>query len=55
MTALGVVSSLSGGRSMSSKTKQYEAHVDGAEYAEVVKSYGDAVTKMFVSQIKAAQ
>lgn len=55
VTALGVVSSLSGGRSMSSKTKQYEAHVDGAEYAEVVKSYGDAVTKMFVSQIRAAQ
>jgi hypothetical protein len=55
VTALGVVSSLSGGRNMSSRTKQYEAHVDAAEYAEVVQTYGDAVTKMFVSQLKAAQ
>jgi hypothetical protein len=52
VTALGVVSSLSGGRNMSSRTKQYEAHVDGAEYAEVTQTYGAAVAKMFVSQLK---
>lgn len=52
VTALGVMSSLSGGRNMSSRTKQYEAHVDGTEYAEVTRTYGEAVAKMFVSQLK---
>lgn len=53
VTALGVVSSLSGGRSMSSKTRQYEAHVEGGEYAETVKTYGEAVSRMFVSRLTA--
>lgn len=55
VTALGVVSSLSGGRSMSSRTKQYEAHVEPGEYADTIKTYGDAVSRMFVSQIQAAR
>lgn len=55
VTALGALNALGGGRNMSSRTKQYEAHVEGAEYAEVVKTYGDAVGRMFISQLKAAQ
>lgn len=49
------MSSLSGGRNRSSRTKQHEAQVDGSEYAEAVKSCGDGAAKMFVGQVKASQ
>lgn len=55
VTALGTLSALSGGRNMSSRTKQYEAHVDGSEYAAVARTYGEAISRMFVSQIKASR
>ncbi len=54
VTALGVMSSLSGGRNMSSRTKQYEAAVDADEYAATVKTYGEAVSRMFVNRMTTA-